>query len=239
MMGGKVAIGIPLSILDTQWYVNDSAQPMSRRPITRAERKLETRAAIIDAAARLFAHRGIEATSIDAVAASVGLTKGAVYGSFASKQELIEAVAERYSAPADVAPLLRADLPLAERLRRFGGGVYEALHGASRLQMQLDFEYVVYAKRNKRWAAKIREDGGAALRALAARFHAVNAARGERPPLGAEAFLAMLTVALRGVVQQFALDPGSLRRGALETFFELLAGEPQRPTRARSSRQSP
>jgi AcrR family transcriptional regulator len=211
--------------------------PMSRRPITRAERKLETRAAVIDAAARLFARQGIEATSIDAVAASVGLTKGAVYGSFGSKQELIEAVAERYSAPADVAPLLRLDLPLAERLRLFGRGVCAALEGASRLQMLLDFEYAVYAKRNKRWAAKIREDGGAALRELALRFHAVNVARGERPPLGAEAFLTMVTVAVRGVVQQFALDPASLRRSALETFFELLAGQPERVTRPRTSQR--
>ena len=213
---------------------------MSRRPITRAERKLETRSAIIDAAARLFARHGIEATSIDAVVASVGLTKGAVYGSFASKHELIEAVAERYSAPADVAPLLRADLPLAERLRLFGRGVHAALQGASRLQVLLDFEYAVYAKRNKRWAAKIRLESRAALREFAARFHAVNVARGERPPLGAEAFLTVLTVAVRGVVQQFALDPASLRRPALETLFELLAGEPERATRPRpSQRRSP
>jgi AcrR family transcriptional regulator len=210
---------------------------MSRRPITRAERKLETRAAIIEAAARLFARQGIEATSIDAVAASVGLTKGAVYGSFASKQKLIEAVAECYSAPADVEPLLRVDLPLPERLRLFGRGVCAALQGASRLQMQLDFEYAVYAKRNKRWAARIREGGGMALRELAARFHAVNVARGEHPPLGAEAFLTMLTVAVRGVVQQFALDPASLRRPALETFFELLAGQPDRVTRPRDSQR--
>ena len=115
-------------------------EPVSHRSLTRAERKLETRAAIIHAAARLFARHGIEATSIDAVAASIGLTKGAVYGSFASKQELIEAVAERYGAPADVAPLLRPDLPLDERLRLFGGSAWEALQGASRLQMQLDFE---------------------------------------------------------------------------------------------------
>jgi hypothetical protein len=94
--------------------------------------------------------------------------------------------------------------------------------------MLLDFEYAVYAKRNRRWAAKIREDGNAALRELAQRFHAVNVARRERPPLAAEAFLTMLTVAVRGVVQQFALDPASLRRPALETFFELLAGPAER-----------
>jgi AcrR family transcriptional regulator len=197
---------------------------MGRRPITRAERKLETRAAIIDAGARLFAHNGIEATSIDAIAADIGVTKGAVYGSFGSKHELIEAVAERYSAPADLTPLLRADLPLAERLRLFSRGVCAALRGASRLQMLLDFEYAVYARRNKRWAAIIRAGEHAAIRALAARLQAVNVARKERPPLAPDELLAVLTLAVRGIVQQFALDPASLREPTIEKFFVLLAG---------------
>jgi len=197
---------------------------------TRAERKLETRNAIIEAAARLFVRTGIEAASIDAITASIGLTKGAVYGSFGSKQELIEAVAERYSAPADVTPLLRVDLPLAERLRLFGRGVRAALQGASRRQMLLDFEYAVYARRNTQWGARIRKAGRAGLRELAARFHEVNVARNERPPLEAEAFLTMLTVAVRGVVQQFALDPASLDEPTIEELFVLLAG-PQRRRR--------
>jgi AcrR family transcriptional regulator len=213
------------------------ATAMPRRPVTRAERKLETRAAIVDAAARLFARKGIEATSLDAVAASVGLTKGAVYASFGSKHELIEAVAEQYSSPADVAPLLRADLPLAGRLRLFGRGVRAALQGASRLQLLLDFEYAVYARRNKRWAELIRKTDRVALRELAAEFHAVNVSRSERPPFGAEAFLTILTIAVRGVVQQFALDSASLREPALETFFELLAGQADGVNRESLSRR--
>ena len=197
---------------------------MSRRPITRAERKLETRAAIIEAAARLFVRKGIEASSLDAIAAAVGLTKGAVYASFGSKEELIKAVAERFGAAADVSPLLRSDLPIAERLRMFGRGVSTTLEGASSQLMLLDFEYAVYAKRNKRWGAQLREMTSAELKQLAKRFHAVNVARGERTPLPAEAFLTMLTVVVRGVVQQFALDPDSIRRASIERLFELLAG---------------
>ena len=207
---------------------------MTRRPISRAERKLETRAAIIDSAARLFVRGGIDATSIDAIASSIGLTKGAVYGSFGSKHELVEAVAERYGAPADITPLLRVDLPLAERLRLFGRGVCAALAGASKLQMLLDFEYAVYARRNKRWARTIRDADSVGLRDLAARFHAVNVARGERPALGAEAFVAVLAIAVRGIVQQVALDPASLRESALETFFVLLAGQTKGASRPRA-----
>jgi AcrR family transcriptional regulator len=206
---------------------------MPRRAVTRAERKLETRAAIVDAAARSFVRSGIDASSIDAIAASVGLTKGAVYASFGSKQELIKAVAERYSAAADITPLMRPDLPLADRLRLFGRGLSAALAGASNHLMLLDFEYAVYAKRNKRWRAYLRESRVAGLRELAVGFGAVNTARGEVLPLDAETFLSVLTVAVRGVVQQYALDPESMRGPAIETFFALLAGPDRSSSRRR------
>ena len=48
----------------------------------------ERRVQIEDAAARLFASRGYEATTMDDIAAAVGVTKPIVYRHFASKKEL-------------------------------------------------------------------------------------------------------------------------------------------------------
>jgi AcrR family transcriptional regulator len=62
---------------------------------TRAERQAQTRGELVDAAERLFTARGFHATSIDAVAAEAGFTKGAVYSNFASKEDLFFAVYER------------------------------------------------------------------------------------------------------------------------------------------------
>lgn len=62
---------------------------------TRAERQARTRSDLIDAAERLFTAQGFHATSIDAVAAGAGFTKGAVYSNFASKEDLFFAVYER------------------------------------------------------------------------------------------------------------------------------------------------
>jgi AcrR family transcriptional regulator len=62
---------------------------------TRAERQAHTRSELIDAAERLFTAQGFHATSIDAVAAEAGFTKGAVYSNFASKEDLFLAVYER------------------------------------------------------------------------------------------------------------------------------------------------
>lgn len=59
-----------------------------------AERRARTRAALLDAAAEVFASRGYENASIDAIAASVGLSKGAVYAHFATKLDLYLAVVQ-------------------------------------------------------------------------------------------------------------------------------------------------
>jgi AcrR family transcriptional regulator len=52
------------------------------------------RRALLDAAARVFARRGIDAASLEEVAAEAGLTKGAIYSNFAGKADLVEAVVE-------------------------------------------------------------------------------------------------------------------------------------------------
>lgn len=66
------------------------------RTRTRPTRE-ETRAKILDAALRVFGERGISASSVNDVAAAAGLTKGAVYSSFASKDELVLAIMEEHA----------------------------------------------------------------------------------------------------------------------------------------------
>jgi AcrR family transcriptional regulator len=62
---------------------------------TQAERTEATTGALIEAARELFARDGYEATSLDAVAARAGVTKGAVYHHFEGKRQLFEAVFTR------------------------------------------------------------------------------------------------------------------------------------------------
>ncbi|HEY7429874.1 MAG TPA: TetR/AcrR family transcriptional regulator [Streptosporangiaceae bacterium] len=66
-----------------------------RRAPTRAERQARTRTELLDAAERLFTSYGFHATFIEVVADEAGYTKGAVYGNFASKEDLFFAVYER------------------------------------------------------------------------------------------------------------------------------------------------
>jgi AcrR family transcriptional regulator len=57
--------------------------------------RAETRQRVLDAAAAAFETRGFDKASIDDIAAGAGLTKGAVYSSFRTKEELFVAVMNR------------------------------------------------------------------------------------------------------------------------------------------------
>jgi AcrR family transcriptional regulator len=64
------------------------------KKLTRDEKKARTRERLLDAAADVFARRGFQAASLDEVADEAGLTKGAVYSNFKSKDDLIVALIE-------------------------------------------------------------------------------------------------------------------------------------------------
>lgn len=200
---------------------------------TRAARKAATRAAILDAATALFARRGIAATSLDQIADAVGLTKGAVYASFPSKRALVEAAAERISIPTDFAVLLRADLSLEERLRRWGRWLTRTQRGLSRQVTLFDLEYFTETLRDPAAGAVSRRRHRDAAREMGARLRAVNARRGERTPVDEAEFVFAMIALGRGLLQTLALEPGAISARNIETLLALLAGKgARRPRRS-------
>lgn len=62
---------------------------------TQAERRAETRAALLRASASLFAAKGFAETGAEEIVASAGVTRGALYHHFKDKADLFEAVVEQ------------------------------------------------------------------------------------------------------------------------------------------------
>jgi AcrR family transcriptional regulator len=93
---------------------------MATRPLTRAERREQTRDDLVAAADRCFVQGGFHPTSLDQIATSAGYTKGAVYSNFASKEDLFFAVYER-----------RADAAAAQMEERLEGDAVEGLERIS------------------------------------------------------------------------------------------------------------
>jgi AcrR family transcriptional regulator len=66
--------------------------PKSRR--SQEERSRATRAALLDAARRLFAERGYAGVTADEIVTAAGVTRGALYHHFVDKRDLFRAVFE-------------------------------------------------------------------------------------------------------------------------------------------------
>ncbi len=82
---------------------------------------------ILAAAKPVFLKEGFEATSLDVIAASAGMSKKTIYARFASKEDLFEAVIVRYIEE-HIPPVEQAatgDGPVAERLHRIALAVLE------------------------------------------------------------------------------------------------------------------
>ncbi len=90
------------------------AEGNRRRRLPPAER----RALIIEAAGRLFAERGFDATRLDQIAAAAGVTKPILYRHFSNKTALYEALLERHRADLrTLAAVVPREGPLEQRVR--------------------------------------------------------------------------------------------------------------------------
>ncbi|MGV9693220.1 ScbR family autoregulator-binding transcription factor [Streptomyces sp. NPDC003444] len=72
--------------------------------MARQERAVQTRTAIVEAAAAAFGEHGYEATAVTEVYERAGVTKGALYFHFASKEDLARAILDKAVTTEGVAP---------------------------------------------------------------------------------------------------------------------------------------
>ena len=110
--------------------------------MTRAESKERTRQRLLAEAQRLFRERGYAATSLEQIAEAAEVTKGAIYGHFASKEDLLLSAIEagRDTPPEYVAMLNDESRPLRERLAEFGRAAATERPGdVAELAMFLEF----------------------------------------------------------------------------------------------------
>ena len=108
--------------------------------MTRAESKERTRQRLLEQALLLFRERGYAATSLEQIAEAAEVTKGAIYGHFDSKEDLLLSAIEQAPMPDSLAIVTDYSRPLPERLAEFGRAVAVQGSGdAAELAMFLEF----------------------------------------------------------------------------------------------------
>lgn len=190
--------------------------------MTRAEKKAATRSSLLDAAAQVFARRGMQQASIEEVAEHAGFTKGAFYANFESKEELFLAMLDdRFDKHlAELDRVLASDADL-EYQARAGGASFIRLADPEWERLYLEFS--AYASRNETF----RQELVARRRHLQAGLSELYRRRAEQlgvePTLPIEDIARMTFAMADGVALQRLLDPESvsddLYPTMLATFF--------------------
>jgi AcrR family transcriptional regulator len=140
--------------------------------VTRETSKAMTRQRLLEVAQRLFRERGYTATSLDQIAEAADVTKGAIYGHFSNKEDLLLSSIEAEPLP-DFGPELN-DLsrPLRERLAEFGRTIAVDMdldeNATDRAALAVHLEFLAALLRNPRARHRYAAELGRRLDELAA-----------------------------------------------------------------------
>jgi AcrR family transcriptional regulator len=196
---------------------------LDRRTRTARAEGRDGRAALLGAAAEVFAQRGYRDASVDEIAERAGYSKGAIYFHFSGKDDLFFALLEeRIDRPLrEAIKLLELAPPeddmAAEANRRFA----ELVHGQRELVL-LDQEYRSQALRDSRLRARyLRREAklrSALAKGLQARLEHLGA-----PPIAAPEHVATALLSLVfGLAQEWLIEPDAVPDELLGDMFALI-----------------
>ena len=193
------------------------ARPGGQVAHTQEERKTETRARLLAAAAGLFDEHGFDAVSVDAVADAADRTSGAVYSHFGSKQGLLLALLDDWMQ--SVTTVLFAEVAVAEQPRRQLEAVWDnasggrrggiAGAGGGRLPL-LEHELWLRAARDPEVARLLRARNLEARRRTARGLERWTAQVDGRPVAPDDQAAILVKALLVGLDMQERLEPGSV-----------------------------
>jgi AcrR family transcriptional regulator len=195
-------------------------------PKLRPETRIERRQLLVDAAWRCAAVRGFADLTVDDVCAEAGVSKGAFYGYFEHKQDLLLALLEDDSAAldAELEAITTASSSGVQRVRLFARAMLARGDDPARVQVRADL-----------WADLLTEE------VVRERLAAVTARRrqlvrgwieeaiasGELVAIPANALASILLALTDGLMLHGALDPGGFRwpniRRAIDVMLEGIA----------------
>jgi AcrR family transcriptional regulator len=196
-----------------------------RKPIERkvpSRKRRETVKRLIDAADAVIGEKGFQRASLDEIAARAGMTKGAIYSNFESKEHLFWAVLgnRRIAIPSE----WKSDRSMRENLR-VAATAFAANLKQSRPSAGVLAEFILYALSNEearsRWAVWY----GAPFDTVSPAFEAYLSREG-MPPF--RVFWTSLQTMAIGLYIQHALTPDLLPDEVIVAAMQSLAG-PERP----------
>jgi len=192
--------------------------------LTREEKKARTRAQLIGAAAAVFARRGYVAASLDEVAEEAGLTKGAVYSNFDSKEDLFQAVIEdRLTEPMkDIADVIDTSIGTTEEQAQAGArafaGVIEQEQELFLLAVEMNIHVARHPELRKAVAERYRQQTAEVARIITEHADA----SGDALSLPAEQMAVAVSALSQGIALHALVDPEAVPDDLLGRVYALL-----------------
>jgi AcrR family transcriptional regulator len=190
------------------------------------ERKAETRRRLLDAAAVLFAERGIEAVSIDTVADAADRTSGAVYAHFGGKDGLLVALLDELVD--DMAAVMSAELTLSDDADEQLAGLWRTFSdpppGPGRGWMLLEHEFWLYAARHGDAQQRLARRFELARQSVAEAMAAYAEHGDAELPAPPEQVGTLLVAMLIGLEMQSRIDPEAVPDATAVTGLRAVTG---------------
>jgi AcrR family transcriptional regulator len=193
--------------------------------LTREEKKELTTSQLLDTANKLFLERGYHRSTLDDIADAAGVTKGAVYARFASKDELFFAL---YAQREESVMARYAKLPEFSSFEEF------ALENARRVIASrrddadwylLLLEFWTYAARDERLRREFALRHNRQVERIATVLEKIAAQVGVKLRLPALDLARAGSAMQQGFTLERLADPVGVPEGLLESMFRMLAHE--------------
>lgn len=182
-----------------------------------------TRQALLAAAVTVFARQGIAKTSLSEIAAEAGLTKGAVYSNFASKDELLLAIMENHLIERmhHVTAVFDSELPTPEAVREAGARLLSSMVADAQWH-QLLLEYWTLAVHDSTVMAKLAARRREVRATVASAIAKAADMHGIVLPITAEELAVTLMALSNGYAVERAIEASAVPDDLFERVLTLL-----------------
>lgn len=193
-----------------------TAASSHRRP--KGDKRERTRAKLIEVAAQIIGEKGYERVTLEEVAKQAGMTRGAIYGNFKNREDLILAVVGTRWQP--IAPLWQPGASLKEQLRLLGEAVVASIP-ARRTQAMGAFSFQQYALTHEDLRARLVEMNADIYRW--AEHYLLQVVPESALPMPASQFVRVLHALTDGLLYLRFLTPELITDEVICAAFEALA----------------
>ena len=192
----------------------------------KGDKRQRTRAQLIEAAREVIRAKGYHAVSLQEVAERAGMSRGAIYGNFRNREELIFAVVETLWQPVAPRPL-RPGASLRELLESIGKAVADAARERRPMAVGAA-SFQLFALSHPRMAEVIAEQNAKIYARIAS--HLVTLIPEESLPMPVEKFVRVTHALSDGLMFSHFMAPEEFTEDVIVAAFVALAGPPDHET---------